>query len=83
MARQEHNWGNGLPRVLGVVEGRLARQEENTQHLTEATGSLRTRLDEQAQRTVELVHELKNLRQGLADSIANWGQQIATHGVEL
>jgi hypothetical protein len=83
VARQEHDLGNGLPRVLGVVEGRLARQEGTTQHLTEATGSLRTRLDEQAQRIVELVHESQNLRQGLADSIANWGQQLATHGVEL
>ncbi len=62
VARQEHDWDNGLPRVLGVVEGRLARQEATTQHLTEATGSLRTCLDEQYQRIVELVHELQNLR---------------------
>ncbi len=66
-----------------MVEGRLAQQEGTTQHLTEATGSLRTRMDEQAQRIVKLVHESQNLRQGLEDSIANWGQQLATHGVEL
>ncbi len=55
VARQEHELDNGLPRVLGVLEGRLAQQEGTTQHLTEATVRLITHLDEQDQRIVELV----------------------------
>ncbi len=63
----QHYWGNVLSRVLGVVEGRFARQEGTTQHLTKETGSMRTRLDEHDQHIVKVVHESQNLRQGLAD----------------
>ena len=83
VTRQEHDLHHALPRVLGVVEGRLAGGEGATRQMAEAAGNLSARLDEQAQRIIELAREAQNLRQVLADSVLNWGQQLATRGGEL
>ena len=83
VTRQEHDLHHALPRVLGVVEGRLAGREGATRQMAEAAGNLSARLDEQAQRIIELAREAQNLQQALADSVLNWGQQLATRGSEL
>ena len=67
VTRQEHDLHHALPRVLGVVEGRLAGKEGATRQKDEAVGNISARLDEQAQRIIEIAREAQNLRQDLED----------------
>ena len=73
VTRQEHDLHHALPRVLGVVEGRLAVEEGATRQMAEAARKFSARLCEEAQRIIELAREAQNLRQELADSVLKWG----------